>query len=293
MRFSLIVLAYNKLDCTRQCLGAVVRHSAVDAAWELVVVDNGSSDGSRAWLEGELRTLAASRNLALTVLANDRNVGCSTARNQAIAAATGRYLVFLDNDVAPCTRDWLPRLAAGLESHPRAALVGPKLIYPYPPHPIQCAGVGISRRGHVCFRGRGEPRADPRFNRDEPVQCLISACVLAKADLVRDCGGFDEAYNPVQFEDFDLCYRLRSQGWEARYLPAVEMYHFESVTTQGTPTLPNPAVVVRNGLTFQRRWHQLFAHEDGPAEDQCHWRKMPPVPFDEIRDLPLADPPTA
>jgi GT2 family glycosyltransferase len=287
MRFSLIILCYNKLDCTRRCLESIVRHSVVDDPWELVVVDNGSTDGTRDWLDHELRALAASRSVPLTVLANDRNAGCSTARNQAMAAASGDYLVFLDNDVAPRTRDWLPRLAAALEAHPRTALIGPKLVYPLPPHNIQCAGVGISRRGHVCFRGRGEPRCEPRFNRPEPVQSLISACLLARAGLVRESGGFDEAFNPVQFEDFDLCYRLRSLGWEARYQPDVEMYHFESVTTQGTATLANPAVVVRNGLTFQRRWRQLFTREDGPPEEACRWRPMPAVRLDEVGELPL------
>ena len=287
MRFSLIILCYNKLACTRRCLESIVRHSTVDDPWELVVVDNGSTDGTRDWLDHELRVLAAGRNMPLTVLANARNAGCSTARNQAMAAAAGQYLVFLDNDVAPRSRDWLPRLAAGLETQPRTALIGPKLIYPSPPHNIQCAGVGISRRGHVCFRGRGEPRDDPRFNRPEPVQSLISACLLARADQVRESGGFDEAFNPVQFEDFDLCYRLRSLGWEARYQPDVEMYHFESVTTQGTATLANPAVVVRNGLTFQRRWRQLFAREDGPAEEACRWCQLPAVRLDEVGELPL------
>ena len=287
MRFSLIILCYNKLACTRRCLESIVRHSVVDEPWELVVVDNGSTDGTRDWLAGELRTLATRHNLRLTVLTNDRNVGCSTARNQAIAVATGQYLVFLDNDVSPRTRAWLPQLAAELAAHPRAALVGPKLIYPHPPHLIQCAGVGISSRGHVCFRGRGEPRNDPRFNQAEPMQCLISACLLARADLVRELGGFDEAYNPVQFEDFDLCYRLRNQGWEVRYFPAVEIYHFESTTTQGTPTVINPAVVVRNGLTFQRRWRQLFTREDGPTEEACRWRQVPTVPFETIGELPL------
>ncbi len=287
MRFSLIVLCYNKLACTRRCLGAVVQHSAVNDPWELVVVDNGSTDGTREWLTGDLQTLASRRNLPVRVLANDRNVGCSTARNQAMTVAVGRQLVFLDNDVAPCTRDWLPRLAAELDAHPQAALVGPKLVYPHLPHNIQCAGVGISQRGHVCFRGRGEPRNEPRFNLPEPVQCLTSACLLARADRVRACGGFDEAFNPVQFEDFDLCYRLRHQGWEARYLPAVEMYHFESTTTQATPAFANPAVVVRNGLTFQRRWRQLFATEDGPPETACRWQQLPAVPLEEIGELPL------
>jgi GT2 family glycosyltransferase len=287
MRFSLIILCYNKLACTRRCLEAVVCRSIVNDPWELVVVDNGSSDGTRAWLQTELRALAATRNLSLTVVANDRNVGCSTARNQAVAQASGQYLAFLDNDVAPRTRDWLPQLAAELEARPRAAFAGPKLVYPTPPYLIQCAGVGISRRGHVCFRGRGEPREDPRFNQPEAVQCLISACLLARTELVRGSGGFDEAFNPVQFEDFDLVYRIRSQGWEARYLPTVEMYHLESVTTQGSAAIPNPAVVVRNGLTFQRRWRQLFACEEGPEEEACRWRNLPPIVLEELGDLPL------
>ena len=287
MRFSLIVLCHNKLACTQRCLGAVVQHSVVEAPWELIVVDNGSTDGTGDWLDHELSTLAASRNLRLTVLTNDHNAGCSTARNQALAVATGRNLVFLDNDIAPRTRAWLPRLATTLEAQPRTALIAPKLVYPSSPYHIQCAGVGISRLGHVCFRGRGEERDDPRFNHPEPVQCLTSACLLARTDLVRACGGFDEAFNPVQFEDFDLCYRLRQQGWEARYQPDVEMYHFESTTTQGTPTLANPAVVVRNGLTFQRRWRQLFNTEDGPDEAACRWRPMPSVPLDQIGELPL------
>jgi GT2 family glycosyltransferase len=290
MRFSLLVLTHNKLACTRRCLAAVARDSRVDDPWEMVVVDNGSTDGTRDWLEREFSPLAAARRLRLRVIANDRNAGCSTARNQAIAAATGRYFAFLDNDVCPRTRDWLPRLAAVCEAHPGVAFAAPKLVYPAPPHRIQCAGVGISRRGHVCFRGRGEPRDDPRFNRPGPVQCLISACLLARADLVRAGGGFDEAFNPVQFEDFDLIYRLRQQGWQAYYQPEVEMYHFESVTTQGTATLANPAVVVRNGLTFQRRWRQLFAHEDGPAEEECRWKPLPPTTLEEVHDLPLLPP---
>ena len=111
--------------------------------------------------------------------------------------------------------------------------------------------------------------------------------MLARADLVRASGGFDELFNPVQFEDFDLCYRLRQQGWEARYVPAVEMYHFESVTTQGTPGMINAAVVVRNGLTFQRRWQSMFAAEAGPEEAACRWRKIPATTLEAIGELPL------
>jgi GT2 family glycosyltransferase len=287
MLYSLITLSYDKLAVTQRCLGAVLRDSVVDGPWEIVAVDNGSRDGTRAWLSGPFTEEARLRGVAVRVLTNDVNVGCSTARNQALAAVQGNYLVFLDNDVAPRSRHWLGGLRAALESDRAAGMAGPKLVYPVEPYDIQCAGVGLSRRGHVCFYGRGEPRDDPRFGAARTVQCLVSACLMVRAELIRRHGGFDEAFNPVQFEDFDLCYRLRREGWRALYRPEVEMYHFESVTTQGTPTVSNPAVVVRNGLEFQRRWRGMFAQEDGPDEDACRWRKLPSVAFERVGEVPL------
>jgi len=287
MTYSLITLSYNKLACTQRCLSALITDSVADAPWEMIVVDNGSTDGSGEWCDTELTALGAAHGVPVTVLHNVGNVGCSYARNRAIAIARGEHLVFADNDIAPRTRRWMPGLLDVLNAVPHAGMVGAKMVYPWQPYPIQCAGVGISARGHVSFRGRGEALGDLRFCRQEIVQCLISACLMIPAALIRKHGGFDEAFHPVQFEDFDLCYRLREAGYAAVYAPSVEMYHFESVTTQGTPTVRNAAVVVRNGLLFQKRWRHLFALEDGPDEEACRWRKIEPVPFSAIGPLPL------
>ncbi|MDD2599445.1 MAG: glycosyltransferase family 2 protein [Kiritimatiellae bacterium] len=287
MTYSLITLSHNKLECTRRCLTALITETLCDAPWEMIVVDNGSTDGSKDWCDTELKQLGAARNIPVTVLHNQGNIGCSLARNQAIAVAKGKYLLFADNDITPRTRNWLPAMRQLLDSDPLIGMVGPKMIYPWQPHPIQCAGVGISARGHVCFLGRGEPRDAPAFNQQREVQCLISACLIIPAALIRQHGGFDEAFHPVQFEDFDLCYRLRAAGYTAIYTPAVEMYHFESVTTQGTPTVRNQAVVIRNGLLFQQRWKHMFVNEAGPAEEECRWREIPSVPFSSIGELPL------
>jgi GT2 family glycosyltransferase len=251
-----------------------------------VVVDNGSTDGTVEWLDA-FRGTASARGVPVSVIHNRDNVGCSTARNQGIAAARGNLLAFVDNDVALRSRDWLARLRAVLGAEPRCAMVGCKLVYPFPPHDIQCAGVGVSRTGRVLFRGRGEPREAPDFNAPREVQCLISACCVGRADAIREAGGFDEAFNPVQFEDFDLCYRLREQGATLRYEPGVEMYHFESVTTQGTPSLVNAEVVIRHGLLFKRRWRHVFAAEDGPADAETRWREVPSRAFGTIGDLPV------
>lgn len=282
---SVVTLTHNKLAVTRRCLSSWL--ASEGAAWELIVVDNGSEDGTVKWLDN-FRDLAARRGVAVTVLRNDRNVGCSTARNQGIAAARGDLLAFVDNDVALRSRRWLARLRAVLGADPRCTMVGPKLVYPFPPHDIQCAGVGISRTGRVLFRGRGEPRDAAEHDTPREVQCLISACCLARADEVRAVGGFDEAFNPVQFEDFDLCYRLRERGGVLRYESGVEMYHFESVTTQGTPNLVNAEIVVRHGLLFKQRWRHRFAAEDGPTDVETRWRQVPTQAFDRIGELPTA-----
>ncbi len=287
MTYSLITLSHNKLECTRRCLSALIRNSSCDQSWEMIVVDNGSTDGSKEWCDNELKGLGKKHDVPVTVIHNSLNIGCSYARNQAITAAQGEYIVFTDNDVAPRTVRWMPEMRAVLDSDRKIGMVGPKMVYTWEPYPIQCAGVSISGRGHVCFRGRGEAINTPAFNQPRTVQCLISACLMIPAALLEKYGGFDEAFHPVQFEDFDLCYRLREAGYKAVYTPNVEMYHFESVTTQGTPAVRNQAVVIRNGLLFQKRWRHMFIQENGATEDECRWKTIPPVPIDQINELPL------
>lgn len=289
MTFSVITLSHNKLECTRRCLSALLTDSICDEPWEMVVVDNGSTDGSKEWCDTELKAIGDKNGVPVTVLHNESNIGCSFARNKAIAAATGKYLVFVDNDISPRSRRWLPKMRELLDSDEKIGMVGPKMVYTWSPHPIQCAGVGISKRGHVCFYGRGEAIDNPNFNKLIEVQCLISACLIISAELIKKYDGFDEAFHPVQFEDFDLCYRLREAGYIALYTPDVEMYHLESVTTQGTPTVRNQAVVIRNGLLFQKRWRHMFMQEDGPAEEDCRWKEIPSVDFNDIPELKLID----
>lgn len=283
--YSVITLSYNKLPCTRRCLSELLRNSRSDESWELIAVDNGSTDGSAEWCGNRLVSEGMRCGVPVTVLQNQKNIGCSNARNQAIAVAKGKYLVFVDNDISPRTAAWLPSLRTVLETIPQAGMVGPKMVYPWAPYPIQCAGVGISPRGHVCFRGRGGSHSS--FNVQEEVQCLISACMMVPAEFIQKYGGFDDAFHPVQFEDFDLVYRLREKGFRAIYTPAVEMYHFESVTTQGTPSMQNTAVVIRNGLLFQERWSHMFSLEKGPAEKECRWEKIAPVSLDAVGPLPV------
>jgi len=281
---SVIILAYNKAGHTARCLGALA-----ETLWrplEVILVNNGSTDGTPGLL-AEFEARAAGLDISVKRIDNETNVGAATGRNQALKLASGRFVAFMDNDVVLRSRDWLETLAGVLEANERAGIAGPKLIYPFPPHLIQCAGAAVSRSGRVFFRGRGEPRDAAEFGRLEEVQCLISACWLMRREVYEDTGPLDEAYNPVQFEDIDYCYKAREQGWRVFYAPGAEMYHFENVTTSGSQTINSPYQIVKNGLLFKRRWRHVFGHEDGPEEKDWHWAEIPTVRLDSVGKLEL------
>lgn len=280
---SVVTLTHDKVDCTRKCLSSLL--AGTYRPWELVVVDNGSTDGTREWL-CSFAEQAGEAGVALKIVQNDRNVGCSTARNHGADRASGDVLVFVDNDVALRSRHWLQGMLNALDADPGHAAVGPKLVYPFPPYDIQCAGTAISRSGRVQFIGRGDSRDDPRFGVERDVQCLISACLMVRRSCFDEVGGFDEAFNPVEYEDLDLCYHLRSAGHTVVYTPSVEMYHFENVTTCGTAALPNTYLIVKHGLLFKRRWKQMFEKEDGPDDAETKWRDLPARDFASIGELP-------
>jgi len=266
---SVIALAHNYAQYTRACLLSVLQTSPLDL--QIVVVNNGSSDDTPQML-AEIADKAAGKGVDMKVIDFERNLGCCTARNIAVAEAGGEHIIFIDNDTVMPDPGWIEKLQRVLATEPRAAIVGPKLCYPVAPHHIQCEGVGISRSGRMPFRGRGTAQDNHCFSECEEVQSLISACWIFRRSLYDEIGGLDESYNPIQFEDFDFCYRARSKRHRVIYTPDPVVYHWESITSTGTPSLNNPYVVVKNGMRFKERWRHMFEQEDGPSDEEAQWR---------------------
>ena len=269
--FSIIVLTFNQWKTTRRCLESLLTSEDVD--WDLVVVDNGSSDDTVRFLAEMVdRYKEAGRTLE-TVL-NDENLGASTGRNQGIECSRGEHVVFLDNDMVVGDRRWLSKLHATLVSDEKIGIVVPKLVFAETPDVIQCAGCAISKTGRVQFRGRGEPADDERFAARTELQCGISACMMLKRTVIDEVGPLDEAFNPVQFEDLDYCYRTRSNGYKVVYEPTVTMLHDESATTAGTRVLNNPYIVIKHGMLFKERWRHMFEAECGPPDEETKWKPL-------------------
>ncbi|HEX2951293.1 MAG TPA: glycosyltransferase [Armatimonadota bacterium] len=283
---SLVIPSLNKLAYTQRCLDSLLQTVGVE--FEFVIVDNGSTDDTPSYLL-DFRRRAAAVGIATTVLFNDHNVGACTARNQAINLCHGAEIAFLDNDIVLRDRQWLALMLETLYADERTAVVTPKLLFPFPPFAIEHTEIGISPNGVVGYVGRGADRNDPRFIAPREIQCSASACVLVKRAVLDEVGHFDEIFNPVQFEDNDLFYRMKSHGYRLIYEPRVEMYHFENVTTDNTPKLNFKYQTIKNGMEFKRRWRHMFSVENGPSDEELRWKELPRCRIDEIGELEIRD----
>ena len=263
---AVVMLAHNGEEYTKYALESIL--AAATKPWEIFLVDNASSDNTPALFK-QFTPLLRRAGIKVHSWRNKENKGCSLARNEAWEKVTSRYTVFMDNDAAVCSRDWLARFITCFDEHPKLRILGGKMIYPWHPHPIQSAGVLISPLGRIAFRGRGAERNDPRFQAFWPAWGLISACWMMRTDLRDEVGYLDETFHPVQYEDLDLCIRTRLAGWEVAYTPLVEIYHFEGITTAAVGDEEYKANIARNSLKFRERYHKLFKTfaDDTPPEE--------------------------
>ncbi|MGH7258803.1 MAG: glycosyltransferase, partial [Nitrospiraceae bacterium] len=215
---SIIIPVYNRAELTRQCLTALAAVTE-GASYEVIFVDNGSTDETAALLDslgGDVR-----------VVRNTDNLGFAKACNQGAAIAKSRYLVFLNNDTVP-VGGWLTPLLHEVETHAEVAVVGSKLLYA--DDTIQHAGVAFSRDWFTPYHlYKGFPRDSAAVSRRRELQCVTAACMLVRKDMFDAVQGFDEGYRNG-FEDVDLCLKIRAQGGKIIYQPQSVLYHLESQT---------------------------------------------------------------
>jgi GT2 family glycosyltransferase len=205
---AVVIPNWNGRELLGACLDSIAAQTLAPS--EVIVVDNGSTDGSLELLAG--------REPAVRVIALGRNTGFAVACNRGIEEAGHEFVALLNNDVV-LEPDWLERMVGVLDAHPEAASVACKMVDLRDPSIVWDAGDFLRRDGAAEQRGRGEP---DRGEFDEPGEAL-SACAgaaLYRRSAVLEQGGFDERFF-AYLEDVDLGVRLRMAGWSCRYEPAV------------------------------------------------------------------------
>jgi O-antigen biosynthesis protein len=218
MSISIVMPVRGRLDLTRQCVAAIEQHTPAEL-YELVVVDNGSTDGTLAWLD------EAERAGRLRALRNGENVGFGRACDLGAAASSGTHVLLLNNDTLPL-RSWLePLLEAA--SEPDVGIAGSRLLFPN--GTVQHAGISFDSESlpYHLARGRAKDHSVVLTSRD--VAAVTGACMLLRREVYEQLGGFDDAYF-FYVEDIDLCVRAWAAGLRVVYRAESTVVHLESAS---------------------------------------------------------------
>ncbi|MGC2062676.1 MAG: glycosyltransferase, partial [Thermodesulfovibrionales bacterium] len=220
-RLSIITPVYNKIEYTKKCLAAI-RGNTPDELYEIIIIDNASTDGTKDFL----KSLAED----VRIISNEKNLGFAKACNQGASISSSEYILFLNNDTEPM-KGWLEPLAAVLDNDASVAAVGSKLIYP--DGTIQHGGIILvdDRKNKDPLLAKnnfvGMPANAPEANEATLYQALTAACLAVRKSAFTKAGGFDEGYWNG-YEDVDLCFKLKMQGNKFVYEPRSVVVHHES-----------------------------------------------------------------
>ncbi len=232
--FSICIVTLNAGGYLRDCLNSL-KTATHQAGYEVIVVDNGSTDQTAAMLAGEFP--------AVQLIQNPGNLGYTRPMNQALRAGRGRYLVQLNADtlVHPGAFD---SLLAFMQAHPEVGICTPKVLNRDGSLQRQCRR-SAARPWDVItyFSGLWKlfPRS-PLFGRylltyradDETfeVEAVSGSCMVIRRAVVESIGYLDESFFAYQ-EDADFCFRARQAGWKVFYTPLAQITHFGGQSGSG------------------------------------------------------------
>ncbi len=259
---AVVIANWNGADHLEACLAAL-RRQTLRQRMTVVVVDNGSTDGSPA-------VLARFADLA-RVIANPTNLGFAVACNQGIAAAgPAEFVALLNNDAVP-EPDWLEQMIRAMGQDQRIGCATPKVLSAADRTVFDNAGHAVFADGLTRGRGRLEVDAG-QYDRQEEVFGPSGCAALLRRRMLDDIGLLDEHFF-AYCEDADLAFRARLRGWTCVYVPTAVVYHEFSATTEAfsafkamhvernrlwlaVKNLPLPLLLVSPGFTLLRYWWQ-------------------------------------
>jgi GT2 family glycosyltransferase len=243
---SILLVLHNRAELTLACLRSI-QLCLRETAAEIILVDNASRDDTSTLLD---------RIRGATLIHNDKNEGFPSAVNQAAEAASGEFLLLLNNDAEVCGDS--VRTALGfLSENGDVGAVGGRLVLL--DGNLQEAGCTIWREGHVFQYGRGDNPLAPEYLFQRDVDYCSAVFLMTRRELFHKMGGLDPAFSPGYFEDADYCIRLWRSGWRVVYLPDVVVRHYENASS------PCP----RELLRLYRRNHLYFTHKHA---DWLSWK---------------------
>ncbi len=272
---SVIIVNYNTCQLLDDCLASLQAAAQPAGGMEIIVVDNASADGSVA--------MARQKYPDVKVLASQQNVGFAAGNNLGLAAAHGRYVLFLNSDTR-VGQEALVQPLAYLEQHAHVGAITVRLTYPNGQRdPDNHRGFPTPWNAFCHFTGLGKlfPHK-PRFNgyfqsyvnfaATHPVEVIAGSFMMMPISLCRQLGGWDEAYF-FYGEDIDFCYRIQQAGFQIIYYPHVEVLHYKGASSGlrkesaniARPPKETRVRVARESVRAMKIFYQKFYRDQYPG----------------------------
>lgn len=234
---SIIILAYNKLEYTQMCIESI-RKFTNNNLYEIIVVDNNSTDGTIDWLKEQKD---------LKVIFNKDNLGFPKACNQGISIANGENILLLNNDVI-VTPNWLNNLDKALWSNEEIGAVGAvsnSCSY-YQQIDVSYRDINEMIEFAKKYNKSNESLWDYRTK-------LIGFCMLIKKSVLEKVGLLDERFTPGNFEDDDLSFRIIKEGYKLLLCKDTFIHHFGSISFRDKNDEYNK-IIQTNMKKFEEKW---------------------------------------
>ncbi|MEA2331515.1 MAG: hypothetical protein QOH58_1653 [Thermoleophilaceae bacterium] len=224
---STIIVNHERRELLRMCLQSLERAlKAVEEDTELIVVDNGSGDGSVE--------LVREHFPSVKVVALEHNEGFAGGVSRGIAAAQGEWIAVFNNDTT-IEPDAIAVMLEAARSHPRVGSVAAQMRFADRREVVNSAGLELDRLGIAADRLVGTPVADLLERDPYEVFGATGGAALFRREMLDQVGSFDDTFFAF-FEDADLAWRAQAHGWRALYAPGAVVYHHHSATAQhGSP----------------------------------------------------------
>ena len=251
---SVVIVTYYSADVIGSCLDSI--ESAGSVSREVFLVDNASGDGTAE--------IVRSKYPSVQLIANDSNRGFSAANNQAIPLCRGRYLFFLNPD-AELAGNCLETTLRYMDENPAVGLAGTKVVYPD----------GVFQET-ISLRYPGQKHAaDELKGLRGSIACVLGASMIARADLIRTIGGFDEDYF-LYGEDQELCLRIRQQGFEIGYIAESVVRHIGGHSERASESADRWRRKTRAEYIFYRKHYRPETIRKISREDRVKawWRTV-------------------
>jgi GT2 family glycosyltransferase len=211
----------------------------------------------KAELLGLANTVWARFGVPFRIVMLKTNLGYAPANNVGLASARGEYTCYLNSDVMPDEPNWLDIMIADLEADETLGLVGGLLLFE--DGTVQHQGMAFERLSAFAdwpfpyHPGKGR-RPRPRVEPIERVEAVTGACMLLKTGLARELGGFDEIYAIGDFEDSDLCMKVRRKGLDCAVDHRARLWHLERQSQAGSKHSWRMYLTLYNAWVHKNRW---------------------------------------